>query len=352
MKNFATTFSKIFLLYAVIFVLSDSSAFAQITISADQFTQAFIQSASSITYRDTSAKGLQPLITQSGANQTWDFSGFPFMIDTSGVSPSHIVAYSSSIPEADSFPGATHVQVTVNSDGSSSYDFYEINQTGFYGMGSSQTDNTGKASVTAKVSPPEELAAFPLQYQQSWTTTSAVSGGGFTGTEKVEGLVDSWGTFILPGNISESALRLRQKTTNLSAFYNDTSYSFVWFSLSGYSVTINSDVNQNVRDASYDAPGAPNIVLNNSSSQDYSMNVGANPVNSPTNVSFTTPSESAVRISLMDPLGRESQVLMNGMAHPGINTLQFNPSNIVNGTYFLRIESAGYSNVQKMIVAN
>jgi hypothetical protein len=52
----------------------------------------------------------------------------------------------------------------------------------------------------------------------------------------------------------------------------------------------------------------------------------------------------------MDALGKQSQVLMNGMAHAGVNMLPLDPANLTNGTYFLRIESAGNSSMQKVIV--
>jgi hypothetical protein len=62
------------------------------------------------------------------------------------------------------------------------------------------------------------------------------------------------------------------------------------------------------------------------------------------------PGESQVRISLMDALGNQSQVLMNSMAHAGVNTLLLDPANLMNGAYFLRIESAGNVTMQKVIV--
>jgi hypothetical protein len=52
----------------------------------------------------------------------------------------------------------------------------------------------------------------------------------------------------------------------------------------------------------------------------------------------------------MDALGNQSQVLMNGMAHAGVNTLPLDPANLINGAYFLRIESAGNVTMQKVIV--
>ncbi len=63
------------------------------------------------------------------------------------------------------------------------------------------------------------------------------------------------------------------------------------------------------------------------------------------------PSEAKVRVTLMDGLGRESRLLMNGLAHPGSNSLTVDPAQLANGVYFLRLESTGHAVMQKLIIA-
>jgi hypothetical protein len=304
---------------------------------------------------------LQSIVNQTGENQTWNFQSLPFILDTTTDNNYTVVAYPGGAPIADSFPVATHVQIE-SSGGNTYYEFYKIDQTGFYAIGESQVQN-GTASFVGKYYPPLEYLALPLTYQTSWTSTSTTSVEGINTTQEVDGYVDGWGSYTLPGNNSSQALRVRTKTINVSLpiiigkdtivpGYTDISYSFVWFSPSSYSATINADSNQNATDAEYSVYGALNSVIENNSILNYSISVGSNPVTFLTNVSFTMPSESEVNISLMDPLGRQSQLLMNGMAHPGLNTLPLDPANLVNGTYFLRIQSDGYSEVQKIIVAH
>ena len=335
--------------------------FAQLTITSDQFAQGFTQrSASSQTqYSDTGAAGLQALVNQTGANQTWSFQGLPFVLNTSSNGNSSVVAYPGGAALADSFPTATHVIIS-SSGGNTSYGFYEINQNGFYFLGNSQIRN-GTPSIEVIFTPALQEFAFPLSYQTSWTGTSAVSaGGGYIETYNIDGLVDGWGSYGLPGNITNQALRVKTKSSIFSPqiingkdtipAYNDVRYSFLWFSLSGYSVTINADTNQKATDANYSIPNANSAVLNILTNDAFSIRAASNPISFLTNVSFTLPSESQVRISLLDPLGRESQVLMNGMAHSGVNTLSLDPANLMNGTYFLRIESGGNSAMQKVIV--
>src|ERR1017187_7806844 len=121
MKNFATTFSKLFSLFAVIAILPSASAFAQLTITSSQFATAFPQIGSSISFNDTGAAGLQPLVNQTGANQTWSFLGLPFVRDTALDNNFTVVAYPGGAPLADSFPEATNVQIE-SSGGNTYYD--------------------------------------------------------------------------------------------------------------------------------------------------------------------------------------------------------------------------------------
>ncbi len=357
MKTNFSNQSKHVALFAILFFLLSIPAFAQITISSSQFEQFFVQSGSSNNYNDTATAGLQSLVDQTGANQSWSFKGFPFLFDTTTSDNSTVVAWPGGAALADSFPTATHVQIS-SSGGTTTYFFYTINQSGFYALGVTQNVN-GVMSLEGRYTPPLEEFALPLTYQSSWSSTSTITVQGYHETETVSGVVDGWGSFTLPGNITNQALRLKQKVATISPPViigkdtintSSTTYSFIWVSPTAYSASISADSNQNATSAQYSLPGAPNIVLNNTASSQYSISAASNPVNSATNVSFTLPSESQVRVSLMDPLGRESQVLMNGMAHSGVNIIQLDPANLVGGTYFLRMESVGNTAMQKVVV--
>ena len=349
--TFFATPSKRAAIFAATFLLASVPAFAQLTITSSDFANGFYQyTTNQKVYVDAGTTGLQSLIDQTGANQSWNIQAIPFVLDTSVVnSNGSVVPYSSSFPEADSFPTATHVEKSIT-NGISSYYFYEINQTGLYLLGISQDSMGLNPKVYLTYTPPFEDYAFPLTYQTQWSSTSVISSGAFGYTMQEDNLVDSWGTYSLPDNSPIQALRVRRRTTAIYSFGNDTSYSFEWFNLSNFSATIDADVDQNATRAQYAVPGSTNIVSGDNSSLQFSIAIASNPVSSPTNVSFTLPSESQVRISLMDALGRQSQVLMNGMAHTGLNTLSLDPASLMNGTYFLRIESDGNSAMQKVIV--
>jgi Secretion system C-terminal sorting domain len=357
MKSFLATPSKSTGAFAMLLLLASVPAFAQtpLTITSSDYQQAFINSGLPTRYTDTAITGaagaqLQLLVTQTGANETWDFQNLPFRENAPLTGETFsVVAYPGGAALADSFPSATQVNI-ITYDGNTYYDFYQLTQTGYYALGASQLVN-GISSISLQYSPPYELIAFPLTYGTQWTTSSvAINPGADTTNEQADFNVDSWGTIELPGNISFPALRLRQKSTQISSSYHDTSYSYAWYALSGYSASISVNAGQNALSASYSVPAAPNIVLHNAPGSSYSISTTSNPVSSQTNVSFTLPSEAQVRISLMDPLGHESHVLMNGTAHSGVNTFSLDPANLMNGMYFLRMESDGNSTMQKVIV--
>src|ERR1035437_1493326 len=147
---------KIAAFFAVSLLLVSAPAFAQITITSDQFVNVFVHSATSSnsdSYTDTSAVGLQPIVLQSGANQTWNFQGLPFTQDPPPTYPSTVVAYPGGAAEASQFTGATHVQIQPAAGGITTYGFVKIGQTGYYVLGTSQ-DNNGTPSVTMTFTPP------------------------------------------------------------------------------------------------------------------------------------------------------------------------------------------------------
>ena len=130
MTTFFATPSKRAAVFAALFLLASVPSFAQpLNISGTDFKNGLSQvTGAQNTYNDISPAGLQALINQTGANQTWSFQGLPFVLDTTVINDNGtIVAYSPSFPEAASFPTGTHVE-TSTSGGITSYYFFEINQ--------------------------------------------------------------------------------------------------------------------------------------------------------------------------------------------------------------------------------
>jgi Carbohydrate family 9 binding domain-like/Secretion system C-terminal sorting domain len=75
-----------------------------------------------------------------------------------------------------------------------------------------------------------------------------------------------------------------------------------------------------------------------------------NPFNPVTNISYTIPKPSEVKISVYDFLGREVAILVNGMKPAGTHKAQFDGSNLSSGIYFYKLQSEGTVISKKMIL--
>jgi hypothetical protein len=75
-----------------------------------------------------------------------------------------------------------------------------------------------------------------------------------------------------------------------------------------------------------------------------------NPFNPVTNISFSIPKASDVRLSVFDMLGREVTVLVNEKVNAGVYSVEFNASMFSSGVYFYNLVSADYTAVKKMVL--
>jgi len=73
-----------------------------------------------------------------------------------------------------------------------------------------------------------------------------------------------------------------------------------------------------------------------------------NPFNPSTQIRFTLPSQSTVRLSIFDMLGREVAVLVNGLKASGKHEVNFDASAISSGIYMYRLEAGANLITKKM----
>jgi hypothetical protein len=226
--------------------------------------------------------------------------------------------------------------------------------------------------VTSKIfsfDPPFEELKFPLSYQDSWNVTSNVKGFGLapgsTITEKIDAIVDGYGTVILPGSTS-NCLRLKLKitaTVNFSGLtFESSEYSFLWITSNGVSAVIDADSNQMATSTSSASNPSPqptsfrsqgtSSVSNNSLSSDGLSDIylSQNPTSSEMKLSFSMKSSGNVQISLMDVLGREVHILQNGRASAGQNIIPIDLSKFSAGSYFVRVTAEGMALTRKLII--
>jgi len=75
-----------------------------------------------------------------------------------------------------------------------------------------------------------------------------------------------------------------------------------------------------------------------------------NPFNPSTNIKFSIPQATHVRLTIYDAVGKIIQTLINDDMAPGIHTIQWSPRNIASGIYIYRIEAGNYVKANKMLL--
>ena len=73
-----------------------------------------------------------------------------------------------------------------------------------------------------------------------------------------------------------------------------------------------------------------------------------NPFNNQTNIQFTVPIESNVRITVLDVLGQTVKQIFAGRVAAGSHTVSFNADGLSSGIYFYRMQAPGAVLVRKM----
>ena len=75
-----------------------------------------------------------------------------------------------------------------------------------------------------------------------------------------------------------------------------------------------------------------------------------NPFNPETNIEFKLPVESDVTLAIFNIAGEEVACLIEGRLKAGRHSLEWNAGDMPSGIYFCRLQSAGYSEVKKMML--
>ncbi|HMQ98913.1 MAG TPA: T9SS type A sorting domain-containing protein [Ignavibacteria bacterium] len=75
-----------------------------------------------------------------------------------------------------------------------------------------------------------------------------------------------------------------------------------------------------------------------------------NPFNPVTNIKFSIPRSSFVKITVFDITGKEIAKIVNENMNAGTYTVDFNASNLATGVYLYRIDAEGFTDVKKMML--
>jgi hypothetical protein len=75
-----------------------------------------------------------------------------------------------------------------------------------------------------------------------------------------------------------------------------------------------------------------------------------NPFNPVTQINYSVPKTSLVKMIIYDVIGREVITLVNDVKMPGNYSVPFDASNIASGVYFYKMVSGDFTDVKKMVL--
>ncbi|HKJ34447.1 MAG TPA: T9SS type A sorting domain-containing protein [Balneolales bacterium] len=347
---------------------------AQITITQSDVQNLIGQTFQVKTFASDSAKDFTSLAAQTGANQTFDFTGIASFDQAYNGSIQYI-----SLP-AD-IPGSTlpnfqnanfAIKINLTSTGqvtdSTAWVYQKVtkdslNLAGIVFVTQSDFNNDGISpdTVTFSYNPCLTEAELPLTYQSAWKDTAKystiISDTVFSQTVQTDVVVDGYGMLKTPSGSTE-CLRLKRTTviiTNIggnSSSATTGSIDFITKSGSAVAASIALDGNGNPLSAQYtelssstpiEAP--PKVVDNYRLNQNY-----PNPFNPTTVISYTLNQAGPVTLQVYNALGQKIATLVNGTQSAGSHRITFIAKGLNSGVYFYKLKSGSFTQIKKMML--
>ncbi len=185
---------------------------------------------------------------------------------------------------------------------------------------------------------PVELTAFTGEWNGkvvnlNWETASELNNSGFN-IERKTGLNSDWSTigFINGSGTTQTPNHYSFTDSRISS-YGTYYYRLKQIDFDGtfkYSPVIEINMNQ-----------VNNFVLE----QNY-----PNPFNPSTQIRFSIPKSSSVKLAVYNLIGEEVAVLINGNLGSGFHDVTFNASGLPSGVYFCRLQNGGSQSIIKMLL--
>jgi hypothetical protein len=313
------------------------------------------------------------LTSTTGGNQVWDLSTVNFSKQSNGL-----VVEPSSAPLLDSFPDANFVVLNVSvpdmADSVWSYTEWLHESVTDLGIVAHVSGFGESFSVYRDLTP---RYVFPMDYNSQWTS-SRMRSEDFSDQITYEYYdtvfydVDAWGTLSYSGK-TVPCLRLsyQQKTTTLTYLSGSlvsqsvsTEQGAEFFS-SGFeflaqvekSTTAGFDTySGNASDAFIG--GATGVRENNPgmvpTGYELTQNY-PNPFNPTTEIRFSLPRSSAVKLLIYNILGQEIKTLIDRPMDAGIYTADWDGTNnsgrsVASGIYFYRLTAGSFTETRKMVL--
>lgn len=349
---------KIFLVF-IVFIFFSKNLFSQITINSSDIDTT-IGYSQMFKWNDTIAVNLG----SSGENQVWDFSSLNL-----SRTQKQTVVDKNSTPFGNTFPTSNYAlkQISIEQQ-DTSYEFYRATSSQFLYTGF--VDQYQTNFNIAKYSPEFSLVNFPLNYNQTWNSSSKIKIAPFYNpvltmdsvviNVKVKFHTDGWGKLVnYAGADTLDVLRIRHNDTlYITAyrigivFHRDTIQTINYIYLTNNLgiicevASLDGETNPNFTTAVsfrlYN--GEPVGVNENAVSMTMTFSLEQNfpnPFNPTTDLSFVIRHSSFVSLKVYDVLGKEIAVVLNNVSmEVGEHQVPFDGSSLSSGIYFYRITTS------------
>lgn len=366
--------SKLPIIALIIAFFFVQEAYSQITINRQVYESArgkTVVNTSFYVEENLPIETLNGIIAQIGANKTFNFSGitFPSAPDmvtrsrTNNLGETHPFHQEPSLSASNY---ATRIQFAGVPD-TVSWSFLKLEDSKITVVGSGTLiESNGEKEFFDIIGQfGEFFEPLPHTFGSEWVEETEIAVEGYKIITKMYTYIDAWGTLIIPGGRSGSAIRLRSETStniDIPGFPKPdepqriTSYTYI--TLNGISATIDVEFDPEAEkyipiavQYSYDGGEFTSSIVRDrvdlpegfSLSQNY-----PNPFNPSTNIDFSLPFTADATIRVYDMTGRIiSSVNLPGTT-AGNHSVQFNATNLSSGVYLYRLEAGGFTTAKML----
>lgn len=349
---------KIFLV--LVLWLIAASAFAQPTITANDYRKLIGVKEIIGNYASFDVTGLSALVAAQGPSQIWDITGKAyFKIDSTEFI---YFDYPDGAPRANdpAFTGCNLVARFKNlwiETSITNWQFLSLNDTGFLAYGT-VIDSAGYNQVASKNTPPILSYKFPMTYNTSWkSTTTITNAGGFVTKATYTNRVDGYGTLKTPAG-TFSCLRLSQRIDG------ETGGPFPVVTTSFTYYFLGKDTPYGIAAITADANNLPYIVNyvdvklvaaveqhENAVPQSFELAQNyPNPFNAITTIEFYLPQSNHVMLKVFNLTGEEVATFAAENLAAGRHITQWNAGGLASGVYFYRLEAGSFVDTKKLIL--
>jgi photosystem II stability/assembly factor-like uncharacterized protein len=241
--------------------------------------------------------------------------------------------------------GAARVRLTT--DNSTTWNTYSLSVSGNYTSAIAFHSNKGLGLAATSTSPP--MVSRTSDGGLTWTSVNI--GAGVTGTCYLNWIPNTPVVYILGSNggIKRSTdngltwtLTPTPGVTNLKHF----DFYHTGMIVYGYAVSSDGNVIKLV-----DTLNILTGINNNQIPGNYSLDQNyPNPFNPSTSINYSIAAAGFVKLSVYDALGREIDVLVNEVKHPGNYESVWDASGFNSGVYFYKLQSGEFTQTKKMIL--